>query len=442
MISGVFIYNHKGDCLISRIYRDDITRTVVDAFRVNVIHSRGQIRAPVINIARTSYFHLKRGNMWLVAVTRSNANATLIFEFLGKFIALMESYFTQFTDTNVKNNFSLIYELLDEILDFGYPQSTDPETLKMFITQEGMKTSKSSQEEQQKITSHVTGPIGWRRDGIKYRKHEIYLDVLESVNVLVSPTGVTLSSSVSGVIRMKCFLSGMPECKFGINDKVVSQQKDKVTPVTKAAAAKGKKEEKKKDPIAIDDLTFHQCVKLTKFDTERAISFIPPDGEFDLMKYRTTQEVISPFKVSPMIQESGNHLDITVALKADFDPAHDASKVEVVIPVPTTTANVVISANHGKAKYKPGMNAVIWKLARMTGGKSAQCTIEIELLQTSDKKKWTRPPISVDFEVPFACSGLNVKYLRIVEPKLMYDDSKVLKWVRYVSRAGEYEIRY
>ena len=37
--------------------------------------------------------------------------------------------------------------------------------------------------------------------------------------------------------------------------------------------------------IAIDDCTFHQCVKLSKFETERSISFIPPDGEFELMRY-------------------------------------------------------------------------------------------------------------------------------------------------------------
>ena len=36
--------------------------------------------------------------------------------------------------------------------------------------------------------------------------------------------------------------------------------------------------------IAIDDCQFHQCVKLTKFETEHAISFIPPDGEFELMR--------------------------------------------------------------------------------------------------------------------------------------------------------------
>lgn len=28
-----------------------------------------------------------------------------------------------------------------------------------------------------------------------------------------------------------------------------------------------------------------QCVKLSKFESERSISFIPPDGEYELMRY-------------------------------------------------------------------------------------------------------------------------------------------------------------
>ena len=44
MIGGLFIYNHKGEVLISRVYRDDIGRNAVDAFRVNVIHARQQVR--------------------------------------------------------------------------------------------------------------------------------------------------------------------------------------------------------------------------------------------------------------------------------------------------------------------------------------------------------------------------------------------------------------
>ena len=33
MIGGLFIYNHKGEVLISRLYRSDISRAQIDAFR-------------------------------------------------------------------------------------------------------------------------------------------------------------------------------------------------------------------------------------------------------------------------------------------------------------------------------------------------------------------------------------------------------------------------
>lgn len=187
MIGGLFIYNHKGEVLISRVYRDDIGRNAVDAFRVNVIHARQQVRSPVSNLARTSFFHIKRANIWLAAVTRQNVNAAMVFEFLLKMCDVMQSYFGKISEENVKNNFVLIYELLDEILDFGYPQNTDVGILKTFITQQGVKSQ--TKEEQSQITSQVTGQIGWRREGIKYRRNELFLDVLEYVNLLMSPQG-------------------------------------------------------------------------------------------------------------------------------------------------------------------------------------------------------------------------------------------------------------
>lgn len=50
--------------------------------------------------------------------------------------------------------------------------------------------SLQTKEETTQITSQVTGQIGWRREGIKYRRNEIFLDVLESVNLLMSPQGL------------------------------------------------------------------------------------------------------------------------------------------------------------------------------------------------------------------------------------------------------------
>ena len=47
----------------------------------------------------------------------------------------------------------------------------------------------------------------------------------------------------------------------------------------------GDEANRSKSSIAIDDCQFHQCVKLSKFETEHAISFIPPDGEYELMRY-------------------------------------------------------------------------------------------------------------------------------------------------------------
>jgi AP-2 complex subunit mu-1 len=71
--------------------------------------------------------------------------------------------------------------------------------------------------------------------------------------------------------------------------------------------------------VAIDDCQFHQCVKLTKFDTEHAISFIPPDGEYELMRYRTTKDIQLPFRVIPLVREiSRNKMEVKVVVKSNF----------------------------------------------------------------------------------------------------------------------------
>lgn len=51
--------------------------------------------------------------MWICAVTKHNINAAMVFEFLNRFADTMQSYFGKMNEENVKNNFVLIYELLD-----------------------------------------------------------------------------------------------------------------------------------------------------------------------------------------------------------------------------------------------------------------------------------------------------------------------------------------
>lgn len=45
-------------------------------------------------------------------------------------------------------------------------------------------------------------------------------------------------------------------------------------------------------------MKFHQCVRLSRFENDRTISFIPPDGEFELMSYRLNTHVSAPSSFS------------------------------------------------------------------------------------------------------------------------------------------------
>lgn len=208
-----------------------------------------------------------------------------------------------------------------------------------------------------------------RREGITYRKNEMFIDTLESVNLLISQTGAVLHSEVVGKIVMKAYLTGMPECRFGLNDKLLISNEKK---------AKGNRRGKGTG-VEIDDCSFHRCVRLGQFDQDRTITFIPPDGEFELMKYRVTENINLPFRIIPVYEEivrmmkrsnlqSGTSLKINIKVIANFSKQVSAQNVELKIPVPPNTANVVPKAAFGTATYNSADQTIDWNLRKLTGG--------------------------------------------------------------------------
>ncbi|KAG8753260.1 hypothetical protein FRC14_006208 [Serendipita sp. 396] len=365
MISGFFIFNQKGEVLITRLYRTDIKRSISEVFRIHVVSS-SDVRSPIVTLGSTSFLHVRHNNIYVLAVTKNNANAALIFEFLYKFISISRSYFGKLDEESVKNNFVLIYELIDEILDFGYPQTSEIDTLKAYITTEAARSEVTDIGESSKLTTQMTGAVSWRRGDIKYKKNEAFVDVIENVNLLMSAKGTVLRADVDGQILMRAYLTGMPECKFGLNDKLVLDKAERAAD----------------NAVRLDDCQFHQCVQLGAFSSDRTISFIPPDGEFELMKYTAS----------------------------------------------------------GKAKYVPSENVIVWKIPRIQGGSEATLTANADLTATTTRQAWARPPIDVDFQVlMFTASGLLVRFLKVYEKSGYHS----VKWVRYLTRAsGTYQIRF
>eukprot|EP00612_Vaucheria_litorea_P000710 CAMPEP_0171453518 /NCGR_PEP_ID=MMETSP0945-20130129/1193_1 /TAXON_ID=109269 /ORGANISM="Vaucheria litorea, Strain CCMP2940" /LENGTH=203 /DNA_ID=CAMNT_0011978399 /DNA_START=322 /DNA_END=934 /DNA_ORIENTATION=- len=201
---------------------------------------------------------------------------------------------------------TLVYELMDECMDNGYPQITAIDVLNTYINLAGgTKALESDPYERGQLTSQITGAIDWRREGIRHRKNEVYIDVYENVNLLMSSTGQILRNEVDGKVIMRTYLTGMPECKFGLNDKLIMEKEDQEKQSSSGEITNLQDQNRKN--VELDDCSFHRCVRLGKFDVDRTITFIPPDGEFELMRYRISENINLPFKIVPADKRKGNH---------------------------------------------------------------------------------------------------------------------------------------
>ena len=97
----------------------------------------------------------------VLTVTKQNANAAMLLVFLYKLLQLFKDYFEEVEEESVRDNFVIIYELLDEIMDFGYPQITDGKVLQQYI-QTGSNRMDSDEPVIPLLPSAVTGQVTWR----------------------------------------------------------------------------------------------------------------------------------------------------------------------------------------------------------------------------------------------------------------------------------------
>jgi len=224
--SAVYIMDLKGKILISRDYRGDMQAAVIDKFMPLVMESEENgTPTPILQYDNTTFSYIKHNNLYIMAATRKNANVALVFVFLHKLVEVFTEYFKELEEESIRDNFVIIYELLDEMIDFGYPQTTETKVLQEFITQEGRKLEAAAP----RPPMAVTNAVSWRVEGIKHRKNEVFLDVVESVNVLVSAKGQVLRSEINGAIKMRVFLTGMPELRLGLNDKILFENTGRST---------------------------------------------------------------------------------------------------------------------------------------------------------------------------------------------------------------------
>jgi AP-4 complex subunit mu-1 len=221
-ISLFFILSPRGDTIIAKDFRGDMPPGMAEAFFRKVKSWEKGDAPPVFALDGINCMFVRKNGLLIACTTRYNMSPSIAIEFLNRTAKVFKDYCGVLSEESIRRNFILVYELLDEMLDLGYPQSTSTEALKSFVYNEAaevatlagaanpVRSALGGAKTQSSLAAQK--PIALHRGAAKggKQKNEIFVDILERLTVLFSPTGHVLNSTIDGCIQMKSYLAGNP----------------------------------------------------------------------------------------------------------------------------------------------------------------------------------------------------------------------------------------
>jgi AP-4 complex subunit mu-1 len=441
MISQFYILSLRGDTIITRDWRGDVVKGTAEIFFRKVKFWHGDA-PPIFNLDGVSYIFLKKSGLYFVATTGQNVSPSAVVELLSKMAKVFKDFCGVLNEESIRKNFVLVYELLDEMIDFGHPQTTNTEHLKSCIHNEAVVVEQPKpglnlpQWNPRTVPSNaVHRPVGpTQNESSRNKKNEIFVDILERITVLMSANGFVVNSAIDGSIQMKSYLMGNPELKLALNEdlNIKNQQLG-------GYGGYG--------AVVLDDCNFHECVNLEEFSDQRTLSFYPPDGEFAVMNYRITGDFRVPFRIFPFVEQQTPHrVEITIKVRADIPEQNYGGNVQItcMLPKATSTCSTELGAATGQtAEFLATEHKLVWNIKKFQGGSEssikARITLSSPASSTQNIKKEVGPA-SLTFEIPmYNVSNLQVRYLRISERHKSYNPCR---WVRYVTQSSSYVCRF
>lgn len=442
MISQIFILSAKGDRLIYKDFRGDASSEQVETF-YRKVSALPKDQAPVVMMHEGLHFiHVRNSSHYFVATTPSDSAPFTFIEFLNRFVGLIKDYCGSLNEKTIRLNFALIYELLDEMLDFGYIQTTSTDILKNFIQTEAVVAKPFSlldlgsvglfgaETQQSKVApgTAASRPVLSSRHEQGY-KNEIFLDVIERLTVVIGANGSLMKADIHGELRLKSFLPNCSEIRIGLTEEFCV----------------GKSELRGYGTaVRVDECQFHETVKLDEFESNQILKINPSQGELSLMQYQISDDIPSalPFHLFPTVERhiSSNRLRVYLKLRCDLSPKSQAVNVQCHLPVPKGVISVSqeLSSPDQSAEFQQNHKSVLWSIPRMRGGSQLFALFKLEIPRLGTTSLLEVGPVSMSFELPMhTCSGLQIRFLRLsaLEPVLPH------RWVRYVTHSDSYIIR-
>mmetsp|Transcript_1106 Transcript_1106/g.1677 ORF Transcript_1106/g.1677 Transcript_1106/m.1677 type:complete len:439 (+) Transcript_1106:37-1353(+) len=436
MLQSLFVLSASGEVLIEKHWRKTTSRSVVDLFldQINGCDDPRDV-PPVIPTSNQYLINVARERLFLLGVVEEEFAPLLVVEFLHRVLDTLAEYFGSVSELTIKENFSTVYQLLEEMCDNGFPLITEPNALKEMITPPSI---------QNRIVAAVSGRSGvadvlpdgsvsaipWRPKGLHYNVNSVYFDFVESINCIIGRNGQVTSCSVLGELLCNSSLSGMPDVVLRFSD-----------------------------PNVMVDTSFHPCVRLARFEQERVLSLIPPDGACSLLKYRLDQSIVAkpsssggksifpslpiPVYCKPVITfgESQGKVEVMVGAKAfnqgdgrpDFGAAGD---IAVVVQFPPTVRSTDLKCNVGAVVCDETTKICRWTIGSIPKDSTPKLTGSFALQQGVPP-----PDDTLTLLLEFKIKDSSVSKLTLSEIQLQNVSYEPYKYVRSTVKAGSVQVR-
>lgn len=418
-IATLFITSTSGDVLIEKTCSEKVPRHVLDEFWTSVVHPARSLNVlpAVSQVGRHCVVQVNVNDVMLLGINSSECPPMLTIEFLASLQVVLEAYLKELRAELVRENFSVVYQVLEEMIDNGAPLTTDVGQLEQLVPRPTLENRVRSMLDAPKRGRSGEGQVPWRAPGITYTSNEIFFDLTDYLDVTIDADGKVARADLRGEVVAQCRLSGMPDVVMRVSGTE-----------------------------SFDDIALHKCVRHNRYESDRTVSFVPPDGNFTLLRYRAKplHNYQPPFYVKPQVtfHKAGGRINVMcglrhggIGLQNDESNVH---KLTVTIPVPQHTETVNISnCSQGQCTFDSLRKQVVWRVGHLGNTTPSLSGDVVFKAGSTETIEGGGESVFVDFQIPnFSLSGTRVSSVSV--PNEPY---KPFKGVKYMTKSGRYTIR-
>ena len=447
-ISQVFVLSSRGDKLIFKDYRGDTPNSTYEVFFRKYNFWDGKLSQaprgdcpPFFTEKGVQYAFVRRRQLFFVCTTRGNASANTLAEFLLRLVQLLKDYLGVVTEESVRKNFTLVYELLDEVADFGVVQETETDRLRPFVNnavvsvlqpetlmdrlRRGEFDDKSKRSEEAATSVLTVDPA---------KKNEVYVDLMERLTMVFGVRGNVVNAAVEGTLTLKSFLAGTPTVTIGLSSDVV----------LRGSVAKG--QAPPSGSIVLDGISFDNGVDTAEFARARQVSLRPSLGEMTVLRYCCFAPTgTPPFRLAQSLDvQSACRGVLLLRVRAELPADTTALAVRLCVPLPATTVSAAADfrsegASHSY-EWREAERELCWTVPKFSGGVEHQAQVRFTTSEEiTPAMRREVGPVTLFFEIPqFNVTGVRVLSMQIDERGTAQNPGK---WIRCITQANAYTFR-